>query len=100
MEQLTKEQAIAFYDSGIWKAWSEHEIAEFQLYQNRICVPFDTFHRCITVALNRPVYTHEFMNVRDLRAELLGNKEAPTLADILNLIPEDKRIIIFQNDKV
>ena len=71
------------------------EIAEFQMEQDRLCVPFDVFHKAIEDALGRPVYTHEFGLNRDgLRKELNGEKESPTLEEIINLIPENKRILI------
>lgn len=74
---------------------TSRQIAEFQIEQDRLCVPFDVFHKAITEALGRPVYTHEFALNRDgLRKELRGEKEPPTLEEIINLIPEDKRIVI------
>lgn len=74
---------------------TSRQIAEFQMEQDYLCMPFDVFHKAITEALGRPVYTHEFGLNRDgLRKELHGKKEPPTLEEIINLIPEDKRILI------
>lgn len=96
MTQLTKKQAIAFSKSEAWKNWSARQIAEFQMEQDRLCVPFDVFHKTIEEALGRPVYTHEFgLNREGLRKELYGEKEPPTLEEIINLIPEDKRVLIW-----
>lgn len=96
MKQLTKEQAIAFGENQCYEGWSARQIAEFQLEQNRLCIPFDIFHKAITEALGRPVYTHEFALNRDgLKKELNGEKEPATLEEILDLIPKDKRIIIL-----
>jgi hypothetical protein len=98
MKQLTKEQAIAFYNSGEWKEWSKEQIARFQLYQECLFVPFDVFHEAIENELGRPVFTHEFAFIDQLRKEYEGKKPAPTLEEIVNLIPVEKRIII-ETDK-
>lgn len=94
MEQLTKEQAIAMAESKIWQSWTAEQIVRFQLFQSRLCMPFDKFHEAIETVLGRPVYTHEFAYSDELKKEYLGVKEAPTLAEIMSLIPADKRIII------
>lgn len=97
MRQLTKEEAIAFYDSKVYENWTYRQIAEFQMEQDRLCVPFGVFHEAIEKTLGRPVFTHEFgLNRQGLMKELLGEKEAPTFEEILNLIPEDKRVVIFK----
>ena len=95
MKQLTKEQAIAFCENRLYDGMTARQIAEFQMEQDRLCMPFDVFHKAITEALGRPVYTHEFgLNREGLLKELRGEKEPPTLEEIINLIPEDKRILI------
>jgi hypothetical protein len=58
-------------------------------------MPFSIFHEAITKALGRPVFTHEFgLNREGLIKELFRGAPAPTLEEIINLIPEEKRIII------
>lgn len=95
MKQLTREQAIAFCDNKLYEGMTSQQIAEFQMEQERLCMPFDVFHKAITEALGRPVYTHEFgLNREGLLKELRGEKEPPTLEEIINLIPKDKRILI------
>lgn len=99
MEQLTKEQAIAFHDSEVWKDWTSRQIAEFQLEQDKLCVPFDVFHKAIEDTLGRPVWTHEFAFRDNLRKELYGEKSAPSLEEIINLIPANKRILIWNTSE-
>ncbi len=95
MKQLTKEQAIAFCENKCYENMTSRQIAEFQMEQDRICMPFEVFHKAIEETLGRPVFTHEFgLNHDGLRKELYGEKEHPTLEEIINLIPEDKRILI------
>lgn len=95
MKQLNKEQAIQFAESKIWQDWTHEQIVRLQLFQKKLCVPFDVFHEAITNVLGRPVYTHEFgFNFDGLMLEYLGEKEPPTLDEIIEMIPEDKRIII------
>ena len=93
---MTKEQALAFYSSGWWNGKSSRAICLFQMFEDRLCMQFPLFHKAIEEALNRPVYTHEFgLNREGLQKELLGKAPPPTLQDILDLIPEAKRIILI-----
>lgn len=95
MTQLTKEQAIAFYTNRCYDNMTYRQIAEFQMEQDRLCVPFDIFHKAIEKTLGRPVFTHEFaLNREGLRKELYGEKEAPTFEEICGLIPKEKLILI------
>ena len=95
MKQLTKEEAIAFYENKLYEKMSAKERAQFQLVQDKLCMPFDVFHEAVEEALGRPVWTHEFaLNREGLIKELNGEQEPPTFEDIINLIPEDKRVIV------
>ena len=95
MKQLTKEQAIKFAESGIWKDWTDEQIVRFQLFQRKLCMDFSRFHKAVEGVLNRPVYTHEFgLDYDGIVKEYLGVKKAPTFDEIINLIPEEKRILI------
>ena len=94
--QLTKEQAIEFAESKAWEGMNLRQRAEFQILQNKLCMPFDVFHEAVEKTLQRPVYSHEFGNCgrNGLVAELFGGKEPPTLQEIIEMIPAEKRIII------
>lgn len=92
--ELTQEQAVALFNSNFWESMTDQQIAEFQLNTERLCMPFGVFHRAVEVALGRSVWTHEFASDH-LRKELAGEKSAPTLAEIIALIPEEKRVIIL-----
>ena len=93
--QLTKEQAIAFYENRLWENMSYEERTKFQMVQDRLCMPFGVFHEAITKYLGRSVYTHEFgLNREGLMREVFEGAPAPTLEEIINLIPEEKRIVI------
>ena len=95
MEHLTKEQAIEMYDSEIWKAWTLEENAGWQLYQKYLCVPFSKFHEAMECVLDRPVWTHEFgLSYENLVTEYEGKRSSPSMQDIIELIPEEKRIIV------
>jgi hypothetical protein len=94
MEQLTKEQAIAFYDNRNWEQLTTHERAMFQIEQDLLCIPFDKFHEAVEETLGRPVWTHEFANRDRLRAELEGKAKAPSFAQILAMLPPKKTIVI------
>lgn len=95
MRQLSQEEAITFYEGRKWEPMSERERAAFQMYQDRLCMPFEVFHAAVEKTLGRPVFTHEFgLNREGLIAELHKDIPAPTFDQILALIPEDKRAIV------
>ena len=94
MKQLTEEQAIAFAENKLYEGMTSRQIAEFQLQQRLLCMPFGVFHEAVEKALGRPVWTHEFAFSDGMLKELLGEKQAPSMEDISNLIPAEKRIII------
>ena len=95
MEQLSREKAIELYDSKIWEDWSYEEIAKFQLWQKKLCVPFSVFHEAIEKSLGRPVFTHEFgLNLDGIKFEFLHERSEPTFDEIMNLMPKEKLILI------
>lgn len=94
MKQITSEQAIAFAESKVWAKWSSYEICRFQLFQDKLAIPFEKFHEAVEKELGRPVFTHEFgLNYEGIMKEFLHEKDPPTWEEIINIIPEDKRII-------
>lgn len=95
MEQFTQEEAIKFAESKAWEDMTHRQRATFQLYQDKLCMPFSVFHESVEKALGRPVFTHEFgRNVDGLKKELAGLQGAPTLEDVINMIPREKRLLI------
>lgn len=93
--KLTREEAIEIYESEEWKGWSDERLVGFQLFEDRLCVPWGVFHAAIERVFNRPVYTHEFgLNREGLQREFLHEIDPPTLEEIIDLIPEEKLIIL------
>jgi hypothetical protein len=92
---VTSEQAIRLANSNFWEQMSFREIAEFQISEERLCMPFEIFHNAVEKTIGRPVFTHEFgLNIEGLRKEIFGNRNPPSFDEIINLIPEDKRFIV------
>jgi hypothetical protein len=62
----------------------------------KCCMPLSVLMGCLEKALGRPVWHHELCSgsIDGLRAELRGDKPAPTFSEIMALIPKDKLIII------
>jgi hypothetical protein len=99
-QSIGKEKAIALFNSGWWKSKTHREIAKFQLFTEELSLPFDVFHEAIEKSLARPVWTHEFgLNYDGIVMEFLGEADAPTMEEILNLIPEEKRIVVVLPEK-
>lgn len=91
---MTKEQAVTLADSKFYESLTARQIAEFQLTEDLLCMPFDVFHRALEETLGRPVRTHELIDRNALISEMLGDRAAPTFEEILDLIPAEKRIVI------
>jgi hypothetical protein len=93
-EQMTREQAIEMAESGWWKNREPYEIVLFQLFESRLCMDFGDFQEATEQVLGRSVWTHEFADGDSLRKEFLGDKKPPTFQEIMEMIPEAKRIIV------
>jgi hypothetical protein len=92
---MTAEEAIKLSETKFWEHMSPKDVAAFQLNEKRLCMPFGVFREAVEKALGRPVSAHEFaFNPDGLRAELAGDREALSLADILELIPKEKRVVV------
>ena len=92
--QLTKEEAIKFAETKWWEGLQSYPIALLQVNQDLMCMDFSAFHRAFEDALLRPVWTHEFADRNRLRDELLGKRPRATMQEIIELIPEEKRILV------
>ena len=56
---------------------------------------FSRFHEAVEKVLDRPMFQIEFgINYQGIVLEYLGEKKAPTLEEIIELIPENKRVVI------
>jgi len=94
MKQLTKEQAISFAESKSYEGMSSKEIAEFQINQEKMCMPFEIFHEAVEKTIGRPVFTHEFgMNFEGIKDEIMNGAEPPSFDEIMSLIPKGKLIV-------
>jgi len=63
-------------------------------------MPFSIFHEAVEKTLGRPMFTHEFgLNMDGLRKEIMGDKEPPTAREIIEMIPKDKRVLVFIEQK-
>jgi hypothetical protein len=95
---MTSEEAIAKAKTQWWKEKTPEEIVAFQLYEDKLCMDFGDFHKAVEDALGRGVFTHEFAYSDNLKREFEGKVDAPSFADILGLIPKDKRVIVVSVD--
>lgn len=96
---MTKAEAKQLYASKFWESMTDGEKVTFQLFEERLCMPFSVFHAAVEKCLKRSVWTHEFANPDHLRREFLGDRPAPTMQEIINLIPASKRILITLPDQ-
>jgi hypothetical protein len=58
-------------------------------------VPFCLIHARIEALVGRPVYTHEMgLNWEGLVREASWNSDRPTIREIIDLIPPEKRVVV------
>jgi len=94
-QSIGKEKAIELAKSGWWKGRPAKEVAKFQLFTGELAMDFGDFHAALEEALGRPVWTHELaMNFDGIAMELIGEKDAPTMEELIGLIPSEKRILV------
>lgn len=92
---IGNETAIELANSNWWKGLPAREVAGFQLFTQELCMDFGDFHAAVEESLGRPVWTHEFGFADGLRNEFLGKSPRPTLIEIIEMIPEEKRCVLF-----
>ena len=68
-KQLSANEAIEFGINKKYEGLSDYELVDFQLFQERLAVPFSRFHVAISRVFDRLVYTHEFADQPALAAE-------------------------------
>lgn len=94
-QSIGREKAIELFHSKWWEGKSSRHLAKFQLFTDELSMPFEVFHKALEETLGRPVWTHELaMNFDGIAMEILGEKDAPTMEEIIGLIPEEKRILV------
>lgn len=57
---MTEKEAIEKYNTKWWEKASSYEIVKFQLFEERCCMPFDSFQEAVEEVLGHPVWTHQF----------------------------------------
>ena len=89
------EAAVKLGESKWWECVGNRAICQVQLFTVELCVPFDVFHHAVEQCLGRPVLTHEFgMNYDGIVKEFLGVCTAPTMREIIDVIPAEKRVLL------
>src|SRR5437763_1762184 len=94
-KSIGRANAIALSESGWWEGQPARELAKFQLFTVELSMPFEVFRQAIETALGRPVWVHELvLNYEGIVQELFGERDAPSLEDIMNLVPSAKRCVM------
>lgn len=94
-QTIGREAAVELAKTEWWLDVEPRQIAKFQLFTAELCCPFAVFHKALETTLGRPVWTHELgLNYDGLVQEFLGERDAPTMQEILDLIPPEKRLVV------
>jgi hypothetical protein len=93
---MTREEAISLSESKFWEGMTLRERAVFQINEPLLCMPFEVFHEAVEKTIGRPVFTHEFgLNYEGIKNEIMNGAPPPTMEEIINMIPEEKRAIVI-----
>lgn len=93
------ERAMKLVATKWWETATPREIAHLQLWRRECICPLSLFVDSLSPALGRPVMHHELGCDWDgLCLELIGERDAPTMQQIVGLIPEDKRMVLEVGD--
>lgn len=95
----TPEEAVALAETRWWIGEDPKIVAEWQLTTPLLSMGFGDFHEAVEKALGRPVWTHEFGQSGLLLIELRGDAPSPTLKQIFDQIPEEKRIVVMPDEE-
>lgn len=95
--QLTQEQAIVMCTSNWWVGMNPVKVTQFQLSQERLCLPFAVLHEAVEQALGRFVWTHEFAYPDNLWDELHEKRNPPSMEEIIAVLPREKTLIVASN---
>jgi hypothetical protein len=68
----SKEEALEFYDTMVWKQWSDDQLVEFQLTQRFMCIPIQVYMTALTNVLGREVERDELAHAGVLLNEYLN----------------------------
>jgi hypothetical protein len=93
-DEINADIAKTLAATGWWLSRTDEEIVRFQLFTDLLCMPWGRFQEAVGKVLKRPVWTHEFARPELLRKEFLGDRAAPTMQEILDMIPEAKRLVV------
>jgi len=85
MKQFTKEQANKFYNEKCYEGMTHKEIAQFQINQNLLCIPFTVFHEAIEKTIGRSMSIKEFsINFDNIKANIMNGNKPTSLTYIIN----------------
>lgn len=74
-------------------------MAEMEALGGPVEVPFSKMHARIEALVGRPVWTHEMgLNWDGLVREAAWNTDRPTMEEIVDLIPAEKRVVVVMPD--
>ena len=91
---MNQEEAIKLSESEWWKNSTNEEIAEFQLKEERLCLPFEILHKAVETWLGRPVFTHEFADTQALIDEKEGRRQYDGVVGSLRRVAPGKPIFL------
>jgi len=69
---MTVEQSAALYEAKFWEKLTEQQKALFQIFEDKLCMPFDVFHESVEKTIGRSVQIIEFgVSFENLRNEVI-----------------------------
>lgn len=79
----------------------EERLAEFMILYGPLEVPFEIWHERLEALIGRRVWTHELARPDLLMAEIIGEREAPTIEQITEILVQRvgaERVVVLDLD--
>ncbi len=88
IRQLTKQESLSFFKNNLWENMSAKERAQFQIIQDRLCMPMYIFIDSVAETLNRSVTPVELViNRESIINELFDNDKLFNFEELVKMIP-------------
>lgn len=96
IRQLTEKESMSFFDNNLWENMSTKERAQFQIIQDRLCMPMGVFIDSVVKTLNRSITPFElFMNRDSIITELFDDGKLLSFEELIKMIPYEKLTLVL-----
>lgn len=78
---ITREQAIQLSETKFWETFSDFEVVQFQLFEERLCMPFELFAERLNTVFGTTFSDQELKNLDNIRFQFTQRFFSPVTHD-------------------